>query len=328
MFDYVPVESAAPAVVYESVVEAKKDLSWHIHLGDIADSHLQTMNSKDLDRDWKLHEFFETILVINLPHAGERLDRFKQEMQKIGSARFEIFQAINGRKDLPQSIWGKMIGNRDNIDTSNGKGKLKLDLLHQGEAGCYMSHYLALKGVKEKFDEALLQYQTAQMESERMAAAANVRKYSRVLIFEDDSGFGFVRRHQKSATLRGAGSHLRKALKELPEKWDLLYFIIHPTQPTKQISPSLYKIRKSWCAAAYAVNHTLYEPLLKKLKQIEDPLVTSILPVDGAICSLHKHYNVYAIYPSIVFHHPGKSQISARSNHSLWQGQAKYKKKK
>ncbi|MCE5316585.1 MAG: hypothetical protein LLG04_04385, partial [Parachlamydia sp.] len=181
---------------------------------------------------------------------------------------------------------------------------------------------------KERFDAASLQYQTAKMENERTAAAAKMRQYSRVLIFEDDAGLGFVSRNRKSATQRRAGTHLRKALKDLPENWDILYFIIHPTQPTKQISPVLYRMRKSWCAAAYAVNYTMYEPLLKKLQQIEDPSVTSILPVDAAISSLHRRHKVYAVYPSLVYHHAGKSQISSKAKHSIWQGQAKYKKRK
>lgn len=324
MFDMnLPTESAQPAIVHESIVEASQDISWHIPLNEIAASHLQTMSPNYLDKNWKLHEFFETIIVINLPHAVERLDRFKKEMQKIGTPRFDIFQAINGRKDLPHEIWGKMVGNRDDIDTSNGRGKIKLNSLHKGEAGCYMSHYLALKGVKEKFDEASLQYQAAKSEQERAAAAATLRKYCRVLILEDDAGFGLV--SQKRATRRQAGLLLRKALQELPDNWDLLYFIVHPTQPAKQISPHLYRLRKSWCAVAYAVNYVMYEPLLKKLRKIEDPSVTSVLPVDAAISSLHRRHKVYAIYPSLVFHHAGASQISHKTKHSLWQGQPKPK---
>ncbi|MCE5318422.1 MAG: hypothetical protein LLG04_13815, partial [Parachlamydia sp.] len=79
MFDFfLLVENsltAVPDIVNESVVEAKQDSTWHIPLCAVADSHLQAMGPDDLDKDWKLQEFFETIIVINLPHAEERLAR-------------------------------------------------------------------------------------------------------------------------------------------------------------------------------------------------------------------------------------------------------------
>lgn len=331
MFElFLPIENSvkAPSIIHEYVVEARQDTSWNIPLHEIAASHLESMSPEALDNDWKLQEFFPTIIVINLPQAEPRLKRFTQEINAIGTGKFEIFSAIDGRKDLPQAIWGKMVGNRDSIKVHNEKGKEALVSLHKGEAGCYMSHYLALKGVKEKFDEAYKDNCAAKTEKERNAAASKLRKYSRVLIFEDDTGFGLFSKHDKSTTKIGAGTLLRHALKDLPKSWDLLYFIVHPTEPTKQIAPHLYRLRRSWCAAAYAVNYKMYEPLLRKLEKIEDPLTMRVLPVDAAISRLHGRHKTYAVYPSLVYHHPGESQISSKSKHWPWQGQPIYKRNK
>jgi GR25 family glycosyltransferase involved in LPS biosynthesis len=297
---------------------------WHIPIHTIAKEQLATMSDRELDRDWKLSDFFGTIAVINLPHATERLTRVKRHLHRIGTDEFTVFAAIYGRTELDASIWKKIRGNRDGIDSHSKKGREALDRLHQGEAGCYMSHYKLLQNVRNSFKEALAELQAAQDDEAIKSATAKVRKYSRVLIFEDDVGFGLVNKQKTAATKKGAGKLLRKALKNLPENWDMLYLIVNATEPTKAVTPHLRKMKRSWCAAAYAVNYTMYRPLLRLLKKIEDPAVTKILPVDNCISSLHHRHNVYAIYPSLVYHQVGPSQISAKSMRKLWQGQPIY----
>lgn len=329
MLDYIPEPiETNPAIVHENIVLR---LDWDIPLSIIAERHLDTMNSQALDKDWKLQEFFGTIAVINLAQATARLKKVTRQLHRIGTDAFDIFPAIDGRKDVPESIWKKMLGNRDRLDERTRKGKKALDLLHQGEAGCYMSHYSLIKSVKEKFDQALLdlaEAKAAHNEELMKKSVQKVRKYSRVLILEDDVGFGIVDRRRQIALRKGTGRLLRKALSELPDNWDMLYFVVNPLNATKPYSAHLRRLRLTTCAAAYAVNHTMYAPLLKRLAKIVDPGIKKIEPVDIAISRLHFQYKVYAINPCLAFHQAGPSQISANVKERLWQGKPLLRKRK
>lgn len=320
MFEYTEPVEHKPAIVHERVV-LRED--WDIPLYTIAASHLDTMSPQELDKDWKLQEFFGTIAVINLPEATRRLKKITNQLHRIGTDTFDIFPAIDGRKDVPATIWKKMLGNRDRLDEHTSKGQKAIDLVHQGEAGCYMSHYSLLKSIKEKFDQALSELAEAKAACNAelvQKAIQNVRKYSRVLILEDDVGFGIVDKRRKIALRKGTGRLLRKALSEVPEKWDMLYFIVNPIKATKPFSVHLCRLRLTTCAAAYVVNHTMYAPLLKKLSKIENPEIKKVEPVDIAISRLHFLHKVYAINPCLAYHQAGPSQISANVKEYLWQG--------
>lgn len=328
MFDYIPEPAVhMPPIVHEQVVTQQ---NWDIPLGYIADAHLDTMSPEALDKDWRLHEFFGTIVVINLPQAEQRLKKITKQLHRIGTDSFEIFRAIDGRKELPPSIWKKILGNRDRLNDRTKSGKKAIDLVHQGEAGCYMSHYSLLKSIKEKFDKALSELEEAKASHNEeliQQSIQNVRKYSRVLILEDDVGFGIVNHRRKIAVRKGTGRLLRQALSEVPENWDILYLIVNPTNATKPYSPHLRRMRLSTCAAAYAVNHTMYAPLLKKLAKIEDPEIERVEPVDIAISRIHFLHKVYAINPCLVYHQSGPSQISANVREYLWQGKPIFRRR-
>jgi len=67
----------------------------------------------------------------------------------------------------------------------------------------------------------------------------------------------------------------------------------------------------------------MYSPLIEILKKIDDPNITKVKPVDIEISDIQALYNVYAIYPSIVFTQGGKSCIT-EVMWERWQGQPIY----
>lgn len=334
MLDFLPIDYATPASAsYEHVAGPRdyNDLNWHISLKDIASEHLNTMSKTELDQDWKLNDFFETIFIINLPNATERLEKISTELSSINTQSFAVYSAIDGRKNLDSSIWKKIRTNLHKlyrINTKTRKGRLAVKRLHQGQAGCYMSHYKLIQQAKDAFDDAKKEFELAKASCDTDAiqrAIKNVRKYSRVLILEDDSGFGFLKAKQSVVLKDEAGQLLRKALETLPDDWDMLYLVVNPSGPTSEVSPYLRKLNGSWSLNAYAVNHSMYGPLVEHLKKIEDPNVSRVWAVDVEISEIHHLYKVYAIYPSIVFSQKGKSYISNKSQ-GYWQGQPVSKK--
>lgn len=333
MFDFIPVErfDLSVPVVHEVVVTDDENPLWAPNLNNIASRHLATMSDDELDNDWKLNEFFGTIAVINLPRASERLLNMTKELNQIGVGSFEKFQAVDGRTEVPDSIWMKFVRERSRgkLIPHSYKDKEQIWNMFHAEAGCYLSHYQLIKSVKDAFETNLRQFEEAKAtnDAELISNAQNaVRKCSRLLILEDDGGFGFVAEDKQTVIKKGVGRHLREALQELPADWDMLYLVVHVQEPTKEISPHIRKVKRTWCCVAYAINYTMYGNLVDHLKKIEDPAVKAMLPVDNEIGKINENYHVYAIYPSIVYHQAGTSQISSRKNPELWQGQPIYKK--
>lgn len=317
MFDFILPQALATInpTVQECVVAPQNYDAWNCPLRIIATRHLAAMSNAELDEDWKLNEFFGSVIVINLPQAHERLKTITQELHNIG-AEFELFHAIDGRQELNPSIWKKIVENRDNYDLYTPEGRLAQQRSRQGAAGCYMSHYRLIQQLKNGRDNALRMLQQALDANDTLAimlAHSEVRKYSRVLILEDDCGFGIVNQDGKSATLIGVGLKWRQTLQTLPDDWDMLYLMAHATEPTETTSTHLRKLKRSAHTVAYAINYTMYEPLLAHLKKIENPNVKKVDPVDHAISSIHHLHKIYAVYPSIAFQQSGQSYISARS---------------
>lgn len=329
MFDYMILEQTAKTayqVVHEQVV-SQQTYSWDIPINVIAQEHLATMSSEELDNDWRLNEFFGTIAVINLPQDTERLKRITEELHAVGTYDFEVFEAIDGRKDLQPAIWKKLKKNRLKNPIDKNEKKEILDRLHQGEAGCYMSHYLLIKRTKEAFDNAVNELQNAKSLNDEIAisnATNKVRKYSRILILEDDSGFGIVHEDKTQSSKKGVGILFRKALKTLPKRWDMLYLMSIAQEKTKKISEHIYQLRRSAFANAYVINYTMYAPIISILEQIEDPKIKEVLPLDKAISYRHYLYRVFAIYPSIAFQFDGTSTIDGVATPTLQQHQPIY----
>lgn len=325
MLDYIPTEikmSISP-ILHEQVVNGQY---WDTPLNVIAAEHLTTMTAEELDNDWRLGDFFGTIAVINLPQDTTRLERITKELNDIGTYDFEVFPAIDGRKELDPSLWMKIKHTRSGNETKDDKKSL--DRLHQGEAGCYMSHYLLIKRTNEAFDTAILELQNALSLNDQFAvsnAKSRVKKFSRILILEDDNGFGIVNTKKTKSSKKNLGTLFRKALKTMPKTWDMLYMMCVAQEKTKVTSKYLRQIKRSAFANAYVVNFTMYKPILSILKQIEDPTVTEVLPVDKAISYKHYLYKVYAIYPSIAFQYNGMSSIDSSTTPTLTQFQPVHK---
>lgn len=328
MFDFIPIEpiDLVSPITQEIVISGTENDKWAPFLNDIAADHLNSMSDEELDNDWKLNEFFGTIAVINLLRATERLESITKELNHIGAYVFEQFQAIDGRKEVDRSIWKKFMrkDTRGVTRCRNKRDRERLFGIHQAEAGCYLSHYELIKKTKAAFDEALKQLDQAEASNDAGKienAKKNVRKYSRLLVLEDDGGFGFVAQDKMTATKHGVGRHLREALKELPADWDMLYFVVGVGKPAEEISPKICKLKQAWSSVAYAINYTMYADMIDHLKKIEDPSVKKVLPLDNEFGKMHKFYNVYAIYPSIVYQQAVKSTIISESLGELWQGQ-------
>ncbi len=317
-----------PLIASVMFTTSMEDQSWDIPIHAVAKNDLATLSPEVMDRKWMLDKYFGTIAVINLPQAVERREGILKQFELIGTKNFEIFTAVDGRTELPKEVWNKFFRNRDKIDTTTEEGQQALDRVHQGEAGCYMSHYRLIKKVKESFDNALSELKKAQASHQAYKDVAllakcerRVRQYSRVLILEDDTGFGIVNKARTKATTEGAGQILRKALSKLPKDWDMLYLVVQPIYPPIAVGPHLCRLSDSWSMVAYAVNYRMYGPLIEILEKIEKPSVKKVYPVDKEVAFRHSSFNVYAVVPSLVYQQTGPSCISDHSSEKLWQGQ-------
>lgn len=291
-------------IIHEVVIDHQK-LAWE---------QLADMTDEELDADLKLDQFFGSIYVINLPHAKDRLKRITSDLHAIGLKHFQVWRATNGRnpQEVPEAIWSKMTLNWRQLDTSTPEGLKELQRQHQGEAGCFLSHYRLLCHVQANFKKACKDLQEAQSKNDNekvQLAAARARKYSSVLIMEDDNGFGFVNRsNYKTATTAGLGRLLREAMTELPADWDMLYFMVQ-SRHTLPFTTHLRQLTWGTLMNAYVVSYRMYDDIVEHLKQIEDPEVIELKPVDVEVAMLHEGHRCYAIKPAIAYQCEGTSQI-------------------
>lgn len=266
--------------------------------------------------NWGLQDHFGSIFVINLEHAEQRRIQIAKALESVGVFKkdFEFFKAIDGRKDLDESIWKKMHMNWAKIDISTPEGRAKLDRQFQGEAGCYMSHYRLIQRVSQAFDEAEGELQNAKLANDATKIAEaekKVKKYSSVLILEDDTGFGLVQKDGASATLEKTTEIFTEAMKELPPYWDMLYFDVLVRHPSIEESPHLARLIGGDWLNAYAVHQRMYKVLVEALRPIENPEVKKIDPVDTTIHSLHPQHFCYCVMPSLAFQGGGLSFITS-----------------
>lgn len=283
----------------------------------LAASQLCLTRPDNLDVDWHLHDYFGNIMIINIQGHTERLQFAANNLQAVGAKTVEILYAINGRTSVDPSLWKKMDWNWVGYNLNTEDGRKKFDHQRQGEIGCYLSHYLAIKTVKERYDNALKELQEAKDKKNvvlQKKAYQDVVKNRNVLILEDDNGFGIVGPNGKSVTLASVGTIFRQAMMELPQEWDMLYLVTYSRPPysNQKFSPHLAKVGGGFTTSAYAVNHTMYDTLIAELGKVFDPKVEHIFPVDDTYAKLHKDYNCYAIVPSIAYQNEGVSFITSQ----------------
>ena len=310
-----PLDYQPPQVENVYFIEERTKLR---PLSTIAKGHLKSMKAGLQDKDWKLNEFFGSIFVISLTQAEDRRKVLAKELDEIGVKDFQIFDAVDGRKDVPVEVWSKFYQNQQ-TDQENQA----VDELHKAQAGRYLSHMHIIQKVKMAYDDALVALERAQDDNAYHHYQEEVRRYSSVLILEDDAGFGFLNPILTTISKKGAGKVLRKAISALPDDWDLLYFVCNPLEPTEKFSKNLQKVAKSSGSIAYAINHLMYNDILNHMQKIADPEVTKIKSVDTEIAELHEAHKVYCINPAIAYTQPGKSSITGIT-WDAWQTQPIY----
>ncbi|MEI8124380.1 MAG: hypothetical protein WCG42_01335 [Parachlamydiaceae bacterium] len=312
MFEYtvpdITYEDTTPKSAYEYTIDISQ-IEKPIRI--IAEEHLATYSSEELNQNWRLHEFFESMIVINLDTATERLKTFTEETLSIGIPSFERFKAVDGSKDVPPSIWHKFYLNRCNVDLSTEVGQKIFTRIRKREAGTFLSCLGVYQKIKNAFDAALKNLHEAeesQDESKITEAKALVARSSRVLIFEDDAAFGFLQ--DRVATKEGVGEYLNKALAQVPDDWDILYLFVYPTEPTAQISENIQQIFGSWCLPAYVIRHTIYDDLVKEFEKINDPEVSKLATNDLTFSAFQRTRKTYALAPAVVYAAGGESTIT------------------
>ena len=291
----------------------------------LATAQLSIMRPDCLDSDWHLNEYFGSIVIINLPEKKDHLQFVATQLKSVGAKNFEVFHAIDGRNSVDPVLWKKMDWNWAGYDLKTEEGRKRFDHHRQGEMGCYLSHLSVLKKIKEGYDQALKDLQEAKKKNDialQKKANRDLNQFRNVLILEDDNGFGIVSPDAKSATLSSTGTIFRLAMKDLPTQWDMLYLMTYYAPQLRIINfLHLAKVCGGYTTNAYAVNHTMYAPLIAALSKVFDPQVKHIFPIDNVYASLHQRYNCYAIIPSIAYQKAGLSSITSANAPNLLQSQ-------
>ncbi len=297
-----------PAIVHEVIIDHQY----------VSSKHLAEMSPEELDKDWKLDEFFGSVYVINLPQAQQRLQAITANLHSVGMKTFQVFRAVDGRKELEPTIWRKFWKNWQLLPLNTPEGRAAFDNQRKGEAGCFMSRYRLISMVKKQFDEAMQQLKEARDNGDKKKAALaakTARQYSSVLILEDDNGFGIVKSND-SISQAVCGFILRQALQELPNDWDMLYFTLLTRDPIHPFSSHLCLITQTYGTHAYAVNYKMYGALVKFLRRIEHPAVRRLLALDKELAGVYPGHRIFALVPSLAYQCKGLSFITdKKKNH-------------
>lgn len=280
----------------------------------LAREDLATLSPEALDQDWKLESYFGSIYVINLSHATARLEHVRKQLAQVGGKNFEVFSAIDGRKEVDEAIWRKIREKPEMKGARTAQEIMKYERQLQGEAGCYLSHLSVVETVREKYKQAVKDLEQAclsQDPAQIEAASKAVKKYSSVLILEDDNGFGIVGLDKQSVTMKTVGTIFRKAMSELPTDWDMVYFMSLPLDPSEKATTHLAKLHGAVCLNAFAINHRVYDTLYTQLKKILDPKSQVVDPVDVEYGVVQNITKCYGIIPSIAYQNDGLSSITS-----------------
>lgn len=277
----------------------------------------------------------------NVPKTDKhkkRLQLIQEQFDKVGGCKFERLRATRGAIELDKKVWSRV---RDN---SFGKRGTDLDNIHKNQAGCYMSHYRAIKDAYEKHTAAVKELENAQ-EKLRSAqtdeeknvlrttiekAENQVQEYSRVLIFEDDTGLGFVK--NGVGVLEGAGVAFRKAMEQLPEDFDIFNFNTDDGNPLTKIDSlfntknPLIRMRYGLLNNAYVVDSKAYPTVCQTLAKIDEE-GSRYKPLDHEYAWLH--YSIfgnclkaYTPRKALAYQAAGESSITDGKSNVAWAGSA------
>jgi len=212
-----------------------------------------------------LNDYFDKIYCLNLDHRTDRWDNCRKKFEKLG-INVERFSA-SGKEDA------EVINNFNRLKLKIPKEedrKKKAMITSVGAMGCLVSHINILRD-------------------------ARVKGYKRVLILEDD--VIFIKDFLKKI----------KAIEYL-KKWDLLYLGSSQhswsnINTNKAEKNGFYRSNRSCGTFAYAVNHTIYDKLIKSFYGLEKP-------VDEYLCLYQKKsLNSFVLYPNLIIADVSDSDI-------------------
>ena len=279
----------------------------------IAAYQLQTLTGQELDSDWRLNDFFGHIKVIG-DKASPRYPLLLEKLKEVGleESQFELSPVVHG-SSLSEMIWSRVPAwAAQEIATK------------QGIAGCSMAHYYLIKDTRDRYKRALQRYTELKKKLPAnirrfQAAKKELKKYSSVLIIEDNNAFG--RLHKGKPLLTGMGIKFRETLMQLPEDWDMFYFICmhgfrdYPRAQTVPHCPLILKAVYGLVTKCFAVRSTAYDALTRYFERcIFASSNGELLPADHIVARLHSKLNAYIAKeplayrfscPSMVGSHPG-----------------------
>jgi len=263
-----------------------------------AQQDLATMSKDELNKDWKLLDKIGHVRIINLDKHKDRLKGALDNLKDVGlkADQVERFPAILGN-NLPRTKTSRMDNNHRNYDPI--KEKDKFENLQKRQTGCFMSHYTVIKEAKAAHDKAKQQFALIdgqiklaeqsqktdaealkKLKSELNIAKGNIRKYSSVLVIEDDSRMG-RQTGDFSFTLKHVGVVFRKVMMELSDDYDMFFFAAKELRGCQASGKEwLRKIRDFHDLSCYVVHSRFYDKFLNQLKVIEDDSAGKLIAVD------------------------------------------------
>ena len=201
------------------------------------------------------------------------------------------------------------------ISICQSKKEKVYDNQRKGEAGCYLSHYNVIKGVRKTLQsfKSLSNCHCGKNENLKREAYQDLLRYRSVMILEDDTGFGMMNADRVSASLKGSGRIFYEAMSEMPDDWDMFYWMTYCREslPNETYKPHLVKVNGGFSAIGYAVNYLMYDRLLQILAIIEDENNHLLVPVDSIYAAIHREFRCYAVIPSIAYQKIGVSTINS-----------------
>lgn len=254
-----------------------------------ATKELAELDDAYMDSHWNLLQYFGHIKVLSTDTKAKRFERFAEEMEKIGNDDYEVVLGPQG-ETLDPALWSRMV----NWDRQLSADDLKKR--HQGQTGCYMAHYMAIKGTVDAYKNA--QKELANLTPEEQSA--KIKRLSSVLIIEDNNGFGRVT-GPHSATLQGMGRQFRLAMQDLPENWDMFYFMA--MLDAKKFTDNLAQLKYGLVTKCYAINASIYDRIIEAFD------IQELKPVDHVIASLHATSNSYVATPPLTYRFASKSLV-------------------
>jgi len=288
-----------------------------------AQKDLSTMSQEELDNDWKILDKIGHVRVINLDMHPKRFDGAVANLQEVGLKKNQIerFSAILG-DHLPVSKTSRMDNNHKGYDPV--KEKEKFEKLQKRQTGCYMSHYTIIKEAKAAHDKAMVECQALESELKSLdvqlaanpkdvklkakvlektkqvnTARENVRKYSSVLIVEDDNRMGRQTGDFKYS-LKKVGLVFRKVMMDLPNDYHILFLVAYENKGSAVAGKKwIRKVNDFWDCNCYVVHSRFYQKYIDQLKKIDDDNAGKIRAVDRELPKCFPQNNVYIANPPL-----------------------------